>query len=120
MKKILGPTRVVCGTPGTALETALPPSPGGRACKVVQFMAKVSAFTGAPKLGMKINHGPDGVVNATHTLIGTVVVPGSNLFVFDSDASKILGEYIHPILLVDGAATGDSMVVELFELRKPF
>ena len=121
MKKIVGPIRVVCGASGGDIEFPLPPSPGGRACKVVQYMAKISQFGGSgPKLGMKINHGPDGTVNATHTSIASAAVPVTNLYVFDSDGTKILGEFLHPILVVGGAATGDSLVVEVYEMRKPF
>ncbi len=113
-------TRLGCGTNGAAVDFPLSPTPGGRAAKVVQYMAKVTVLGGTPKLGIRINHGPDGTVAATHTTIATATVPASNLYVFDSDASKILGEWIHPVLVVEGTATGDFMMVELFELRKPF
>jgi hypothetical protein len=32
----------------------------------------------------------------------------------------MISEYIHPIVMVGGAATGDSVVVEVWETRKPF
>lgn len=120
MKKIVTLTRLECGTNGAVFNIPLPPSPGGRSCKVVQYMAKVTSFGGTPTLGMVIAHGPDGAVSAPQITINPAGVPASHLYVFDSDATKILGEWLHPVLTVGGAATGDYLVVELFELRKPF
>ena len=105
---------------GTNFDVALPPTPGGARCKVVQIMVAIRAALGAPTLGCKIEHGPDGVVHAVHTTINNAALPATNLYVFDSNAGLVLGDYIHCILTVGGGANGDSMTVDVYETRKPF
>jgi hypothetical protein len=83
-------------------------------------MVKVLSSSGTtPKLGFKIKHGPEAGVLINYNTTGTAVVPADNLYVFDSGAA-IIGEYIQGVLVADGTATGDSTVVEVYEMRKPF
>lgn len=121
-EKIVGPMNLLCATGGGTTNYALAPRPGGRTCKTVQYMVKVLEYRGtAPTLGFIIAHGPDGSVSATHTSIAVAAVTGTTpiLFVFDCGAAP-LGEFLHPIVRVGGTATGDGVVVEVWETRKPF
>jgi hypothetical protein len=120
-KKISGPIKLTAGTNGAQVEFPLQPRSGGRSCKVVQVMAKLVSSGGtAPTLGMKIDHGPDGFAHSNHTTIANTGIPASNLWVFDSDATKIIGEFIHLVPVAGGTATGDYVVVEFYEMPKPF
>ncbi|MSQ01572.1 MAG: hypothetical protein EXR71_06725 [Myxococcales bacterium] len=67
-------------------------------------MASVSGS--APKVGFKINHGPEATVLTTHTSIASVGVPTDNLFVFDASPAIIVGEYIQGVLVADGPDNG--------------
>lgn len=121
-EKIAGPMSLLCLTGGGTVNFPLAPRPNGRGCKTVQYMVKVLEYHGtAPTLGFIIAHGPDASVSATHTSIAVAAVSGTTplLFVFDCGSGP-LGEYLHPIVRVGGTATGDSVVIEVWETRKPF
>jgi hypothetical protein len=120
-KKIAGPIQIFAGAAGAAVPFPLQPTGGGRSCKVVQYMVKVVATTGAPTLNFVIDHGPDGIAHLQHTAgPGAAAPPASRLYQFDSNAAVMLCEYLHPIPWVGGAAATDSMTVEVYEMRKPF
>ncbi len=118
LKKIASNLRLLYT--GAAAEVPLTPFQGGARNKVVQFMVAVRSANGAPTLGCKIDHGPDGIVHATHTTLANAALPTTNIYVFDSDSTKILGDWIHPILTVGGAVAGDAMTVDVYAVLKPF
>jgi hypothetical protein len=112
--------RVDAGATGNDVEYPLDGAPGGRFCKVTQFMVKVlQKSNGNVKLGFKVRHGPDGQAYATHTSISSQTVPADDLMVFDG-AGAILGEWTRGVVVAGGTAPGDWMVIEVFEMRKPF
>lgn len=120
-KRIFGPARVD-GSSGGGTDYTLPPSAGGSQCKTVQYMLKVVQTDDGVNclLSVKLNHGPDGTVTKNHStpIASTAAGTAPNLLVGDADTSKIIGEYLHPILNVVGA--GHWATVEVFEMRKPF
>ena len=121
-EKITGPLSISCAVGGGTTNYPLTPRPGGRSTKTVQYMVKVVDFRGsAPTLGFIIAHGPDATVSVTHASVAVAAVSGTTpiLFVFDCGATP-LGEYLHPVVRVGGSATGDSVVIEVWETRKPF
>lgn len=118
--KIAGPIRITCGDGPVDVQVPLNARPGGRACKSVQFMVKVVSTSGTgPKVGFVIKHGPESTVLKVHTSTAVASVPADNLYVFDA-GSAIIGEYIRGVLVAGGTANGDSTVVEVYEMRKPF
>lgn len=122
-RKIAGPFRVDGGS-DTEIGYPLTPSGGGRMCKSVQYMIKVIA-TSSPtnsKLGLKLNHGPDGMVSAPHSspIASTATGNAPSLLVGDADSSKIIGEYLHVIVTAFGVGGPSSAMIEVYEMRKPF
>jgi hypothetical protein len=127
--KIVGPVRLDSGTNGALKSYPLPPRGGGRMCKVVQYMVKVVQSSGSTaRVTVRMDHGPDGNVFTTHstpisavdpTTGGTVALPA--VVAGDATTSIIVGEFIQ---CVPGASSSDSnpswVVVEIFEMRKPF
>ena len=85
------------------------------------YMVKVLDYTGSAKLGFTLSHGPDGSVATAHTTTATVALSGTAplLKVFEA-GSAMLGEFLHPIVVVGGTAATDTVVVEVYETRKPF
>ena len=96
-------------------------------CKVVNYQVKVVQSDGTDniRLSVELRHSPDGTVSALHSNPLSAANPGVLVPVLlsgDADSSKILGEFLHPVLKVKHASTGGAVwaVVEVFELRKPF
>ena len=86
----------------------------------VGLMVKVLSASGTtPKVGFTIKHGPEAGVLITQTTMAAAVVPAENLFVFDC-GNGILGEWIQGIPVAEGTATGDAVLIEVYEMRKPF
>lgn len=105
--------------------TNSPPRPGGRLCKNVQYMVKVVASSSdQAKVGLFLDHGPDGTVSKLHsTPIALTQLTGGNalLLVGDSDSTKIIGEFLHPVVnCLSNDANACWALVEIFEMRKPF
>jgi hypothetical protein len=120
-KKIASAIQVFAGAGGAAANFPLQPGPGGRGCKVVQYMVRVLSTTGAPLLTLQIDDGPDGLAHMLHTAgPAAAAPPASRLYRFDSAAGIILCDYLHPILIVSGGAATDSVTVDVYEMRKPF
>lgn len=119
-RKIVGPTRFDAGAAGADVEYALPHRAGGKSAKGVSVHVKIIAGSANAKVGFKIKHGPDGTVTAVHTSTASATISASpSLMVFDA-GSAMIGEYIHPTLVVGGTAGSDYVVVEVYEMRKPF
>ena len=119
-KKIAGPIRRVSGTNSADVEAALLPRAVGRLAKLAQYTVLVHSAPGtAPKIGFKLRHGPDGVASKEIVNSATVAVPADNLGMYDSGAT-VLNNYLHPIPVVGGSATGDSVTISVFEMLKPF
>lgn len=119
-KKIIGPTRFDAGVGGADVEYTLPPRSGGRSVKSVSHMVKIIGGTTNAKVGFKLKHGPDGSVSTTHTSTAsaTITTPPSCM-AFDGGSAAV-SEHIHPVVLVGGTAATDFVVIEVFEMRKPF
>ncbi len=119
-RKIYGPTRIDAGVNGADQEYALEARPGGRMVKSVMYMIRVIQKANANvKLGIKIKHGPDGQAFTNHTSTASATVNADDLMVFDGAAGTV-GEWIRPVVVAGGTATGDWMQVEVYEMRKPF
>lgn len=116
--------RVECGASGEDVAVELSPSAGGHLVRVINFMLVVKQKSSdAVELGMKLNHGPDGKNHITHsTPIGQAAVgAGITLKSGDSDSTKVIGEWLHPIALVGSTgATREWVVFDAYEMRKPF
>jgi hypothetical protein len=84
----------------------------------------VTGVSGAnAKAGLTLNHGPDGKVTVLHSTPIAVAVPGAvpSLLSGDADSTKVLGEWLHPIVsAASTAATAEWLIVEVYEMRKPF
>lgn len=119
--KIAGPITLSAGVGGADKSHVLSPRPGAHRAKSVQHSVKVIDYIGSAKLGFTLGHSPDGTAYATHTTTATVALSGTPplLKVFDC-GSGILGDVLHPIVVVGGTAATDSVVVEVYETRKPF
>ncbi|MFZ5482553.1 MAG: hypothetical protein ACOZNI_37670 [Myxococcota bacterium] len=118
----LGQIRGEAGNAGAQKTVALAPMSGGRRCKRMQVSFWVQSSGGtAPKLGIKVQCGPNGIVAKDHTTIAATVIPADNLYVWDiTDATAAIGEYIHITLLFEGTATGDWVMGRLYVMKKPF
>lgn len=127
-EKIAGPmTLIFSGNPGTVIKFLLAPRSGGRNCKVVQYTVKILEYHGSgPKLGFIIAHSADGTTPLNHTSAAATTLTTTAPFqmVFDAtavvNATTALGEFLHPIVQLDGAASGDTVTIEVWETRKPF
>lgn len=118
-RKIASNIRIEAGTDGADAEYDLEPRGNGRMCKNVQLMAKVVKAGPNAKLGLKIKHGPDGVVFVTLASVASATVPAEMLVVLDS-GNGVVGEFVKSVLVAGGTATGDWTVVDVFEMRKPY
>ena len=100
--KIVSNFRVECGAGGEDTEITLKPRPGGRAARGVNYMVLVTQkSSNAVEVGLKLNHGPNGINSLQHSIpIAQVAITTNTLLSGDSDATKILGEWLHPIILV--------------------
>ncbi len=118
--KIAGPIKITSGTNGADVEFPLPPRRVGSRAKQAQYTLKVVSASGtAPKLGFKLRHGPDGVASKEISSVATAAPPADILLIVDS-GSMMLCEFIHPIPVAGGTATGDSVTIEVYEMVKPF
>ncbi len=119
-RKVAQNVRVEAGAAAVDVDYAQAPKPGGRMCKNVQVMVKVTASSTNAKVGIKIKHGPDGVAFKDLATQATTVVPADKLFVLDTSASAIVGEFVQIVVVGGGTAAGDWAVVDVYEMRKPF
>jgi hypothetical protein len=120
-RKVAGPMRIEPAAGPADQDFALDPKAGGRMCKNVQVMVKVVQNSAGAKLGVRIEHGPDGTTwkSLAASTTPAPAVPSDKLLVLDS-GSGIVGEYIRVVVVGGGAAVTDWAVVEVFEMRKPF
>ncbi len=117
-RKVVGGIRIEAGTNGADKEFALNPKSGGRYCKNVQVMVKVVNSSDNAKVGIKIKHGPDGMMFKELAALASATVPGDKIFVLDT--VNIVGEFVQIVLVGGGTATGDWAVVDVYEMRKPY
>lgn len=109
--------RIDSNSPAT--EVALPPSSGGSRFKRVMYCIKrIDASASTDDLTLKIQHGPDGNLWATHTDYPALADIG-DLMTFESDADAILGEYFRAVIKTDASA-GQWFVVDVFEVTNDF
>lgn len=127
--KLIFQARIDSQSTGGESTIPFPPRNGGRACKQVNYQVVVRLSDGSvnTRITLVLNHGPDGAVSTLHSTPISLVDPTTTLpsvMSGDSDATKMIGEWLHPILKikhVNGA--GNSLVwavVEVYELRKAF
>lgn len=112
-------------TGGQVTGFKLKPRAGGRSCKNVQYMIKILAVSSnQAKVGLDLQHGPDGSVSVAHSTPITVTQltgANANLLVGDADSTKILGEYLHVVInCISFDANPCWATVEIYEMRKPF
>ena len=124
-RKIVGPLRVDGPAVGGAATTyAQAPRSGGRSAKVAQYAVKVIAGSSNAKVGVILEHGPDGDVFITHsTPLTPTAIPGTlpGLLIGDADDTKILCEYLRPVLTcISADASVCWAMIEVYEMRKPF
>ena len=119
--------RLDSGSTGQETTYVMPPSSGGRSCKVVQFMVKVlqASSTTNVRISVDLYQSPDGTVSTLHSTAISSGDPGAtfpSLLTGDCDTSKIVGEVLIPRIRIKDSATTNAMsaVIELYELRKPF
>lgn len=103
----------------------LQPSRSGRLCKQANFQIKVIASSSSQaKVGLRLEHGPDGTVSVLHSVpIPTTQLTGGNALLLngDSDASKMLGNFLHPVITcISNDASPCWAVIEVYQLLKPF
>jgi len=124
-RKIAGPMRIDCV--GSSYQVyQIPGHPGGRAAKVAQYSIVVLGSSGTSvRIGMDLDHGPNGQVYAPHSAPIVDGNPGSavpSLLVGDASTSIILNEWLRPsIKIKDG--TGNQAqwaLIEVYEMLKPF
>lgn len=119
-EKIAGPMRLDSGVNGADKDYPLPPRAGGRNVKSLMYMVKVIAGASNAKVGFRVAHSADGSVTATHTTVASATISTPPAMMTFDAGSAVLGEFIHPIPVVGGTATTDYVVVEIYEMRKPF
>ena len=125
-KKIASNVRIDTTSTGDQVVFLLPATPGGRQVKSINYMVRIlqCSDTSVTKIGLNLSHGPDGLVSTSHSSpITATLVPASNLLSGDAGPG-VLGEWLHPALTVQRSSTGaglrESVVVDVYEMRKPF
>lgn len=123
-KKIAGPIRVdgpaVGGSPTTYTQAA---RSGGRNAKVAQYAVKIIAGSSNAKVGVILEHGPDGDVFIIHsTPLAPTAIPATLPGLLIGDAgSAILCEYLRTVLTcISSDASVCWAMIEVYEMRKPF
>jgi hypothetical protein len=116
---------IECESNGNRKAYDLPRRSGGRNAKVVHYDVVVVQSSGANvRLSLDLKHGPDGVAKTTHSTVFASQAPGVSypaLVAGDADASRILSEWLHPVLsIASTAATLERALIKVYELRKPF
>ena len=123
-KKIFGPARIDSQNNGAEQTIKLSPVAGGSLIKNVQYMCKVASASGANvRITIELWHGPDGLASVLHsTPINAADPSSSGLLVGDCDTSKMIGEFLLPVIKIKDSAltTAQWAIVEIFEMRKPF
>lgn len=121
--------RIESTSNGTELKYELPARAGGRMVKGVNYQVKFVQKFGDTNLRIQVelNHSPDGTANVPHSTPITYANgdPGAmvpSLLSGDSDPTRMIGEYLHPIVKIKANAGGalQAAYVEVFEMRKPF
>ena len=102
-------------------EVALTPSSGGRMIKTAGYMIRIlSVSDSGAQIGLKLYHGPNGISKILHSTPITLAAPGGDLMAGDSSAgSMMLFEWLHPTL-VGGSVNGKWVLVDVYEILKPF
>lgn len=121
-KKIAAHYRVECPAGGTGT-APLPPSSGGRFIKSVNYMVEILAASSTnAKLGLALNHGPNGQVSLLHStpITATSLTAGILLLSGDASSGSVIGEYLHPIISVSGTGAAEWVLFNVYETRKPF
>ncbi len=126
-KKIAGPFRIDSQASGAEAAINLPAAPGGKRIKNAHYAVKILSCsdTTNTRITLDLQHGPDGTVSAFHSSPIANALSAStfpNLVTGDSDSTKMIGEYLHPVLKIKHNTTGGpvSAMVEVYETRKPF
>lgn len=121
--------RIDSTSAGGELAYLLPPRAGGHMVKGANYQVKFVQKIGDTNLRiqLELQHGPDGTIAVAHSIPIPYAGgdPGATmpaLLSGDADLTKIIGEYLHPILKIKANAGGalQAAVVEVFEMRKPF
>lgn len=123
-RQIAKDVRVESNSDGTAQDFELEPSPGGHVIKVCNYMVVVKQKSGTnARLGLKLNHGPNGIVSIAHSQPVAVTTLGAGVLLIggDSDVTKVLSEYLHVILTCQSTGGNREWAVcDVYEMRKPF
>lgn len=126
-RRIFGPAFIESGPLGEEAIIKLDPTPGGRACKVVNYQVKFIQTGGdsALRFELELRHGPDGTISTLHStpIQYSSLGPVPELKSGDADQTKIIGEYLHPVIKIKanaGSTVKQTATIEVFELRKPF
>jgi hypothetical protein len=122
---ILNPERIEAT--GTQFEYELPPIAGFGQVKDVLFMAKIHKVkaTASTQISIKLMHSPDGdrqvaKYHSTPIAASTVATEPAMLDGFtDTDTNEPIGEYLHPLVVVQNANAGHWAVVSLYIVNKP-
>lgn len=124
--KLIAPSLRVDGPASGGSESikALPPRPGGKACRTAQYSIEILQASGDhAKVGLKLRHGPNEFKSVLHsTPIGTTqLTTGINLLVGDADQTKIIGEWLHvEVVCISADANPCWAMINVYELLKPF
>lgn len=99
------------------------PTVGGRSCLRAMLQLKIAnRSSSAVTLGVRLEHSADGTLSDVHSTpraTATLASAPPCVVSADSDASKMLGEYLHWVIIVGGGA-GEWFQLEGHELRKAF
>jgi len=125
--KIASNVRIESSANGTSQDYALPPLPGGHTTKNVGYQLRiVQASSTNAMAGIKLNHSPDGGTSVNHStpIANTQLSTGVTLLSGDTVSSSVMvGEWLHPILTCSqfgGGGTREWVVLDAYEMRKPF
>lgn len=100
--------------------------PGGKAVKRIHYSIVVHQVSNANvRIGLRLDHGPDGKNNRTHSTPIDFADPGTPPVVLEgtvSDETTMINEHRHPCLLIKDTALAAAMwaVVSVYETVKPF
>ena len=123
-RKLCGPMTFLTGSGGESVEVPLPAASGGHTVNAIGYMIKFTAVSSSNlRAGMRLDHGPDGIVWTTHsTPIAVAAAPSDNLAVGDTySTATMIMEITRPVVLVQSAnATFQTFTAEIYEMRKPF
>lgn len=125
LRKVAGPMRVDNGGTGTTRYrfTGLP---GGSTVKVAQYMIKVLAASNNARVGLELEHEPDGEIYVLQSTViaitGPAQIPGllsGASGTPDTNPGAVLGEWLLPVVLIDTSDANPGWAsIEVYEVRK--